>query len=264
MFWYDGGIIKGEKLELTLNDPALLYGATVFTTLRVYHQSLADPLTNWQKHGDRLQQSLTAFAWPFPDWEKVKQGAEILAQYFPVLRITIFPDGKEWITGRSLPLNLAERQQAGIKAWIADQPQFIRSLPQYKTGNYLGAWLALQTAHKLDAQEAILINHQGHWLETTTGNLWGYQDGCWWTPSLDAGILPGIAREQILEGLHHQGIPVQENIWDDNFVQNLEAIAYSNSVVEIIPFSCIINSQTNLNCNHPSLAQLRFAFQLED
>ncbi|MHC5721288.1 MAG: aminotransferase class IV, partial [Nostoc sp.] len=53
IFWYDGKLIKSQTLELNINDPGLLYGATIFTTLRVYNNSLDSSLTNWLSHCDR-------------------------------------------------------------------------------------------------------------------------------------------------------------------------------------------------------------------
>ncbi|NJO50170.1 MAG: hypothetical protein HC840_12850, partial [Leptolyngbyaceae cyanobacterium RM2_2_4] len=190
--WYDGKLIHSGKVELAIDDPGLLYGATAFTTLRVYRQSLDEPLTNWKGHCDRLQSTLEAFSWKSPDWQRVRYGAEILLSYFPVLRITLFPDGREWITGRSLP-DLAILQQNGVIAWLSP-PETNRSLALHKTGNYLAAWLARQSAQRHGAQEAILTDFNGNWLESGTGNLWGWAQGCWWTPPLEAGILPGLVR----------------------------------------------------------------------
>ena len=84
-------------------------------------------------------------------------------------------DGREWITGRYLPGDLATRQQQGIVGWLADVPIYQRCLASHKTGNYLGAWLALQQTQKYGAREAILIDESGNWLETSTGNLWGWK-----------------------------------------------------------------------------------------
>ncbi|NES22663.1 MAG: 4-amino-4-deoxychorismate lyase [Symploca sp. SIO3E6] len=262
MFWYNGQLIQGNSLELAIDDPGLLYGATVFTTLRVYHQSLAHPLTNWRGHCHRLWNSLQAFGWQLPEQQRLQQGAEALLPSFPVLRITIFPDGREWITGRYLPKDLAQRQQQGVTAWLADTPELVRSLPTHKTGNYLTAWLALQQARQREAQEAILVDATGNWLETSTGNLWGWQDGCWWTPPLASGILPGTARSQLMNWLQKQGLVVREAVWNQELLLGFQAIAYTNSVVEIIPIHTVLTPHQSLTyeSSHPSLEQLRSLF----
>ncbi|HEY9798295.1 MAG TPA: aminotransferase class IV [Leptolyngbyaceae cyanobacterium] len=262
MFWYNGQLIQADTLELAIDEPGLLYGATVFTTLRVYHQSLDSPLTNWKAHCDRLLSSLQAFGWQLPDWERLRGGAEMLSPSYPVLRITIFPDGREWITGRFLPSDLAQRQQLGIKAWLADAPEYSRSLPTHKTGNYLSAWLALQTSNQLGAAEAILVDASGNWLETSTGNLWGWQDGGWWTPPLEAGILPGVMRSQLIDWLKKNGSAVREAPWDNKRVLDFEAITYTNSVIEVIPIHTVLNPHNPLTYEpfHRSLEQLRSLF----
>ena len=260
MFWYDGQLIQGDSLELNIFDPGLLYGATVFTTLRVYG-SLEHRLTHWQAHCDRLTFSLQTFGWQLPDWEKVRQGAEALLPHYQILRVAVFADGREWMIGRFLPKDLEERQQ-GVTAWLAED-SFKRSLTTHKTGNYLGAWLAQQQAQKIGAQEVILTDAQGNWLETSTGNLWGWQDNCWWTPPLEAGILPGVVRARLLQWFSQRSIPVKETSWSRELVKSMEAIAYTNSVVEVIPFHTVIAQDNSIDPSHPALDQLRAYFRAE-
>ncbi|WP_338022522.1 aminotransferase class IV [Argonema antarcticum] len=243
IYWYKGDLIESQTLELGIDDPGLLYGATVFTTLRVYDRSLDSAGTNWARHCDRIRHSLEKFGWQMPDWERVRQGADLLKAHFPVLRIAIFPDGQEWITGRLLPKDLLDRQKSGIVAWLAEAPEFRRSLAEHKTGNYLSAWLALKEAQKYGAKEAILLDSSGNWLETSTGNLWGWRDGRWWTPPIDAGILPGLMRDWLICKLRSQNEIVEEEPWSVDLVAGFEAIAYSNSVVEVVPIHTIIRSQ---------------------
>jgi 4-amino-4-deoxychorismate lyase len=233
MYWYCGKSLESQTIELAVNDPGLLYGATVFTTLRTDTPDVCD------LHYDRLRSSLSDLDWHQPDWGRVRSGVECLTTHFPVLRIAIFPDGRELITGRDLPPNLATWQQEGVTVIIADR-KLTRSLPQYKTGNYLAPWLALQQARNNNIQEAILTNDRGDWLETTTGNLWGYRDGCWYTPPLNAEILPGIARSQILAILQRENRSVVEIEWDVELVRGFSAIAYSNSVIHLIPIHTVI------------------------
>jgi branched-subunit amino acid aminotransferase/4-amino-4-deoxychorismate lyase len=234
-FWYEGAFHEGAHLTLSPTDPALLYGATLFTTLRVY-ENLDHTRTQWSAHIDRLKTSLQTLGWVEPDWSKVRQGTQSLST--PIRRITLFSDGREMVTGRDLPPDLSDRQQSGIIAWVA--PSERRSLPQHKTGNYLLPWHCLQQAAVQGAQEAILLDEQHHWLETATGNLWGYAQGQWWTPPLKDGILPGIARQQIVQHLSYQGKTVHEIPWDGATIAQFEGLAYSNCVVEFVPIRQVI------------------------
>jgi 4-amino-4-deoxychorismate lyase len=227
LYWYCGESIESQHIKLAISDPGLLYGATIFTTFRT------DGFTVLDLHCDRLKSSIEDLGWLQPNWMRVRSGVKCLAPAFPVLRITIFPDGRE------LTPNLATWQREGVTVMIADK-QFTRSLPHHKTGNYLAPWLALQQARNQNIQEAILTNDRGDWLETTTGNLWGYRDGCWYTPPLSAGILPGIARSQILNLLKRENKPVAEIEWEREWVKDLDSIGYSNSVIHLIPINTVL------------------------
>ncbi len=247
MFWYNGQLVDSQQLNLEIDNPGLCYGATVFTTMRVYEQSLNHSQTCWLAHCDRLNTTIKIFNWLQPNWQQIQQGAELLLPHYPVLRIAVFPDGKEWITGRALPSDLQRRQEEGIIAWLAQEPMYRRDLPQYKTGNYLSAYLARQQALRLNAQEAILTNAQGNWLETSTGNLWGWKNNGWYTPDLDSGILPGIARSRWLDFLRANKIKVAENTWTPNFVSTLQALSYSNCVVDLVPITTVIQAGNRLH-----------------
>ncbi len=236
--------MAGNTLALAIDDPGLLYGATVFTTLRVYGD-LDHPLSHWAGHCDRLRASLQAWRWLEPDWDRLRYGATLLMAQFPVLRLVVFPDGREWITGRQLPPDLAHRQQQGITAELAD-PILSRSLSTHKTGNYLAPWLALQHARQAGAEEAILVDASDNWLETSTGNLWGWGDGHWWTPPIAAGILPGLLRAHLIQGLRCQNEEVKEAVWSPELVERFTAIAYTNCVVELIPLHTILRTPAPL------------------
>lgn len=270
IYWYNGNLIQANTLELPIDDPGLLYGATVFTTLRVYHSSLDSGLTNWAGHCLRLLTTIQTFNWQPPQWNRLRQGAELLIPHFPVLRITLFPDGREWITGRSLPADLTQRQKNGIEALLVAEQ---RSLPAHKTGNYLSAWMAKTKAQQMGSGEAILVDSNGNWLETATGNLWGWLDGCWWTPPVDGRILPGVVRSQLINWLKSDNCPVIEKPWLPDIVKRFAAIAFTNSVVEVIPIHTVIepppiphtHSIANINQlkydpYHPSFQQLRNLF----
>ena len=84
MFWYDGKLVENNQISLEISNPGLIYGATVFTTLRVYHSSLNHPLTHWQQHCDRHKKSLIQFDWPVPDLQEIKEGSEQLSKHTPL------------------------------------------------------------------------------------------------------------------------------------------------------------------------------------
>lgn len=256
-FWYGGKRFENGDRPSFVDNEGLRFGATVFTTLRVYEQSPSHPLTQWQAHCDRLTHSLTEFGWTLPNWTNIRIGCELLASHHPILRITIFPDGTEWITGRSLPPNLAKNQQTGVTCWLAPA-EYTRSLPTHKTGNYLACWLARQQAQTHGAHEAILTSPQGEWLETSTGNLWGWADGQWFSP-MHSHCLPGIMRNRLQQMLGQSGQFVSPEPWSPERIVKFEAIAYSNCAVQLLPVHTILNGATTLKYDphHKSISALQ-------
>lgn len=267
-FWYDGHLYEEgaqadaqKGTELPFDTPGLRFGASVFTTLRVYGQDLAHPMTMWQAHCDRLTQSISYFNWPQPDWSSVFKGAEQLKADYSVLRITVFSSGKAWISGRGLPPSLAQQQLDGIVGWLAPS-EHLRSFPTHKTGNYLACWQARRRAQQSGAQEAILTNAQGEWLETATGNLWGHARGHWWTP-LQKQCLPGLMRERLKVLLRGRGQSVVGLPWTREVIEGFDAIAYSNCVVGLVPIHTILDGDIKLkyNVQNASLRALQRALQ---
>ena len=239
MYWYDGQFFDRDDITLSIRDPGLIFGATTFTTLRVVGGNLHDPATPWAAHRDRLARSIAELHWQPPPWPRLETEAADLATRLPVLRIVLFPDGREWVAGRPLPPDRRDRQTQGIVAWLASAAKYRRAIATQKTGNYLPSWLALTDARHHGAAEAILLDADGHWLETSTGNLWGYQGGHWHTPAL-GNLLPGIARQTLLTTLRSRGEPVTECPWSPKLVERFEAIAYSNSVYGVVPIRAIL------------------------
>ncbi len=262
-FWYDGQLYTETANGISMDAPGLKFGATVFTTLRVHGDSLEHPLTQWQAHCDRLHNSLKAFQWTAPHWPTLYKGCQQLKRDYPILRMTLFPDGREWITGRQLPEQRLETTPQGVACWVAP-PTYARSLPTHKTGNYLACWLARQKAQRSGAHEAILTNAQGDWLETSTGNLWGWrrhiqtETKSWHSPAGDH-CLPGIMRHTIERILVNSGQTVHCQPWAIAQLSSFEAVAYSNCAVGLLPIHTITNGTTTLeyNPNHASIKALQ-------
>ncbi len=259
-YWFAGQLYKGEQITIAVNNPALAYGASVFTTIRIYERSLEHPLTAWNRHCDRISKSLHFFDWPQPDWQEIAQGCQAMMVDYPVLRLTLLANGQAMVTGRPLPPNLHQQQREGVTVWVAQGPQFQRSLPGHKTSNYLPCWLALQAAKTNGARDAILTTPSGEWLETSTGNLWGYKAGQWWTPPLASGILPGISRTRLLHSFANQTII--DKPWTLELVNQFECLAYSNCVIELLPIHTVLfgNIKLNYKSNHKGLSTLRHMF----
>jgi branched-chain amino acid aminotransferase len=222
-YWWTGRLHSGNTLTLSLDDPGLIYGATVFTTLRIYHQNPQHPATALEAHLKRLELQVKALGWE--------------ASNYPVLRITLFPDGRELVTGRGLPPDLAQKQQEGVILLAVEGG---RSWPDLKTGNYLVSFQAFRKAEAQGAQEA-LLTQEGTWLETSRGNLWAWDGSQYLTPP-EEGCLAGIFRQQLLSRLVHLAIPYAVVPFTPERQRSFQSVGYGNSVVELLPVRGIIGT----------------------
>lgn len=50
-----------------------------------------------------------------------------------------------------------------------------------------------------EADDVVLVNESGQVTETTIANLAARLDGSWWTPPVEAGLLPGVERGRLLD-----------------------------------------------------------------
>ncbi len=72
------------------------------------------------------------------------------------------------------------------------------------------AWL---TARRDGFDEAVLCNQSSALCEASRANLFWSQGGALFTPALDSGCLPGIAREIVIEMAAQHGLPTREGLF---------------------------------------------------
>jgi branched-subunit amino acid aminotransferase/4-amino-4-deoxychorismate lyase len=76
-----------------------------------------------------------------------------------------------------------------------------------KSGNYLDMILALDTAMRAGADEALLVDRRGRILEGARTNIFVVMSDGIATPPVRLGILPGIMRALALGWARREGIP---------------------------------------------------------
>jgi branched-chain amino acid aminotransferase len=82
--------------------------------------------------------------------------------------------------------------------------------PAIKSCNLLNSVLAVQEAQDKGALEPIMLNAAGDVAEGASSNVFLVKGGVLVTPTLDAGILPGVTREVLIERARALGIEVRE------------------------------------------------------
>ncbi|MCS6909204.1 MAG: aminodeoxychorismate synthase component I [Anaerolineales bacterium] len=175
------------------------------------------------RHLRRLRDSAMYFGFAL-DEAAVCARLEALAQTLPPIphkvRLRVEQDGGLHV--EAAPLNDAGNEP--VRLALAPQPV-----------NSSDAFLFHKTTHRRlydearaarpEADDVVLWNEHGEVTETCLANLAVKLDGEWWTPPMEAGLLPGVYRAELLETGY-----LRERVLLPDDLRRAEALAVLNSV----------------------------------
>lgn len=127
----------------------------------------------------------------------------------------------------------------GIKTIIAKTRRNLKDAidPQIKSLNFLNNILAKIETKEKNAYEAIMLNVSGHIAEGTISNVFFYNDGILYTPSLKCGILDGITRATVMGLAAREGLLVQEGEFTPDYIYEAGEVFITNTTMEVMPVS---------------------------
>lgn len=233
-------------MSLPLNDRGLLLGDGVFETLLVVEGAPVD----WAEHMARLAQGCAALGLPAPrdaDAWRAAQDALLAAGLETgrgALRIT-------WTAGSGgRGLDRPETCAPVLFATAAPAPAPAGPLrlitaatrrnagsiaARHKTLSYLDNVLARREAALAGADEAVMLNTDGHVACAAAANLFWVSEGRLFTPSLECGVLAGVTRAKVLTWAGRAAIPVIEAALSKDVLDRAEAVFITNSLVGARP-----------------------------
>ncbi|MFC4453274.1 aminotransferase class IV [Deinococcus sonorensis] len=206
-----------RPLPAELNHPAWLHGHSAFTTVRTRQ---GEPLL-WERHLARLESTCALLGLPAPD--------PALPPLDPLpwglLRLTVTEQGQFW---SHRPLVPEPVPYTGLSVYLSGV-QVHPHLGQHKTGNYLPYRLAAREAAAHGAQEALLQDAGGAWVDGSRSGLLLHSGGQWWVP---AGGLPSVTRAAWLDELGVQAEAVNVTL---EVVQNMEHLWLCGAGLGVAP-----------------------------
>lgn len=254
----DGELVPAEEASVNVRDRGFLYGDAAFETMRAYGGEIFE----WAAHADRLQQTCSVLQLDhgISDDElraRIDEtlAANDLADAYVRLSITrgvqpgkLTPaeavDPTVVVIVKPLPRGGSD----GQPVW--DEPATLQTVktkrvpdsaipPRAKTHNYLNGILARLELRVSDADEAIMVDTDGHVAEGATSNLFFVRDNALRTPSLDGPVLPGITRRVVLDIAEEERIPVEEGQYTPDEIRNADEVFLTNSTWEIRPVAVV-------------------------
>lgn len=254
--YIDGKFLPQPEAKITVFDHGLLYGDGVFEGIRAYNKRVF----KLDRHMARLYQSAKAIDLTIPhtpeemtdlvletcrrnnvvdgyirpivtrgpgdlglDPRKCKRGPSVIVIAQPT--ITLYPK---------------EKYERGLKLVTSSYrrvpPQSLS--PSIKSLNYLNQIMARIEANQYGADEALMLDTQGHVSEASADNFFIVRDHGIATPPTQTN-LPGVTREAVLELAEKLGIEAQEkpftlyDVWASNEAFITGTAAEIGPVVEV-------------------------------
>lgn len=178
-------------------------------------------------HLARLTRSLAELGLPQPKQDVRKLATPFAATGDAVLRVELL-DGRASVTVRELP---ALDPPAVITASEPHHPY------PHKTTDRDCFMDAAEEAEVAEADDALLVTHEGWVAEGTTWNMFWWDGSQLRTPALDLGILPGVGRARVMElaraveGRYPRGALDGKSLFLTNAVRGVVPIASIDGAV---------------------------------
>jgi branched-chain amino acid aminotransferase len=241
----DGVITAPEEAKISVLDHGLLFGDSVYETLRTYQ---GKPFL-FSRHFARLQHSAQGLHLNLP-WSSEQTFEQIQRTLIPGecrIRLVVtrgvgpLAADPETCTDPSaiiivVPLGALPQQiySDGVDVVISSVRRSQR-LADLKSGSLIHQVLAYREAKEKKAFEAILLTADEKLSDGITSNIYLVRDGKLMTPSHDAGIVEGITRGVILDISRRMGLPVVEGFFPVSEIHNADEMFLTSTTREVVP-----------------------------
>ncbi|HEY2219665.1 MAG TPA: aminotransferase class IV [Gaiellaceae bacterium] len=225
------GVVDPAEPVFFADDEAVVRGTAAFETIRV-RRGRAVLL---DKHVERLERSSLALRLPPPEGARqlAMQAAEAAGADEAALRL--FRTSATLVaTAAPLPPGLEELRSRGL-VLVTIHVAAHGLLTGIKSTSYGANMAAVAEAERLGADDALFVGEGEIVLEATTSNIWWREGDVLTTPSVAAGVLPGVTRGAVAELARKAGYRVREGKFTLPALLRAEEAFTSSAVREIVP-----------------------------
>ncbi len=246
----NGELMSADEARISPLSDGFLYGLGLFETIKV----LGGRPVFFTDHYDRLCRSAAELDLPY-----IASRDELQTRCLQCsaanqlvdggLKVVVFQD-----TGRVseviMPRPTHYPAELYVRGFRLKTVQDSRrgKIASLKALNYLTCIQAKRTAQAAGFDEALLIDASGKVLEGATSNLFIVKGEIVLTPMLGQGILPGIARSQVLRLLGKEQI--RESIISTALLYEANEVFITNSLLGVTPVAFVDKQSYGLKDNH--------------
>jgi len=267
----NGLISPLEDAKISVLDHGLLFGDSVYETLRTYN---GKPFL-FSRHFARLERSANGIDLKLP-WTASRTLEEIRRTLLPgECRIRLIvtrgvgdvsadmetcTDPTVIIIVVPLALLPGHVYEDGVDVVISSVRRSER-FAEIKTGSLIHQVLARQEAKSKRVFEAILLTADRKVSDGITSNIYMVRAAKLLTPSHDAGIVEGITRGVVLELGREMGLDVVEGLFDVNEIAKADEMFLTSSTREVVPIARVDGKPVGTGKPGPTTMMLLQAYR---
>lgn len=250
--WFGREVVPVEEAKVSVFDHALLYGDGIFEGIRIYNGKIFKEA----EHIERLFISAKAIRLTIPMTPQEVSDAMhetmaangirgdgyirlVVTRGVGALGISIRRAACPTVIviADKIALYPPEVYERGMRVIISSITRnHVNALnPRVKSLNYLNNVMAKLEAHDAGADEAVMLNPEGHLAECSGDNLFLIRGGTLHTPGTSEGILEGVTRKVVMELAAARGWPVKESILVRHDLYACDECFATGTAAEIVP-----------------------------
>jgi branched-chain amino acid aminotransferase len=252
--YVNGKIAPADQAVVPVYDHGFVYGEGVYETMRTYNRV---PFL-YDRHMRRLRRSAESLVLdvPFDDGsllraiDQTMDAAGIRHEDDAYIRVLLTrgvgeltydpnatPKPTTVIIVKPFDPPAARVFNEGIRISLVDilrnHPQSVN--PAIKSNNLLNNAIAMQTAYRRGAEEALMCNYRGELSECAQANFFLIRDGVALTPATSAGLLNGVTRTFLFEVGLDIGIDVREEVLYPKDLETADEMFITSTTRELSP-----------------------------
>jgi branched-chain amino acid aminotransferase len=271
--WVNGRAVDVDTPAVSVSDRGFTLADGCFETMRAY----AGVIFRLDAHLARLATTADRLGIPAPPHleETISDAVRALraARADAAVRLTVTrgvgrglsaPNGARPTTVLlvdHLPAFPARIATQGLSARIADgRRNEFAPTAGLKTLAYTDAVVSLAAARARGADEALLLDTEGHLSEGSSSNIFLVIRGVVHTPPSSCGVLPGITRAAVLDILAALDIPVAQSPIPASAVAAADEIYLTSSLRELAPVTSVDDRPVGRGRIGPLTIQLQTAY----
>ncbi len=257
IIYLNGEYVPAEEARVSVFDRGFLYGDGIYETLRVYGGrvfKLEEHLVRLERSAQLIRMDLPlsreAFAEAIDTCLKVNDLSDALVRIGVSRGEASEPGLNPALVAGPPTVVIAPRPfepypeamyEAGIRAAVVSVRRNPTEAlnPAIKSTNFLNNILAKMEALGAGADEAIMLNTDGHIAEGTTTNIFWVAGQTLCTPPLEAGVLDGVTRSVTITLAEDLDYQVLEVLRGRSALEEAEEVFVTSTSYEIMPVTSI-------------------------